>query len=131
MAFSAEFLDSLPSEPILAINEVVRTTLEYWRNLPASEESNDLEFFLEALLLRLEKVQSEMHKKMSDLDRFWGLIGDAGVALGKFGTEAKPIVDRIREISEIVWRTQARAEELPSNTPLPLLAYKDSDSVDR
>ncbi len=73
------------------------------------------------LLARLEKVQTEMHKKMSDLDRFWGLMGDAGVALGKFGEDAKPIVDRIREISEIVWRTQSRAEELPSDTPMGLL----------
>lgn len=73
------------------------------------------------LLARLEKLQSELHKRVSDLDRFWGLVGDAGVALGKLGTDAKPIVERIKEISEIVWRTQARTEELPSNTPHPLL----------
>ena len=59
---------------------------------------------------------------MSSLDRFWGLIGEAGVALGKFGQDAKPFVDRIREIAQIIWRTQARAEELPSGTPLPLLS---------
>jgi hypothetical protein len=55
------------------------------------------------------------------LDRLWGLIGDAGVVLGKFGESAKPIVDRIKEIAEIVWQTQSRAEELPSGTPIPLL----------
>jgi hypothetical protein len=74
------------------------------------------------LLRRLEKIQSELHKKVSDLDRFWGLIGDAGVVLGKFGKDAKPLVDRIKEIAEIVWQTQSRAEELPSGTPIPLLA---------
>lgn len=73
------------------------------------------------LLRRLEKLQAEVHKKVSDLDRFWGLIGDAGVALGKLGTDAKPIVDRIREVTEIVWQTQSRAEELPSGTNLPQL----------
>ena len=72
------------------------------------------------LLGRLEKVQAEMHKKMSDLDLLWGLVGEAGVALGKFGEEAKPFVDRIREITNIVWRTQSRAEELPSDTPFEL-----------
>ena len=77
------------------------------------------------ILRRLEKVQAEMHKKMSDLDRFWGLIGDAGVVLGKFGEDAKPFVDRIKEISEIVWRTQSRAEELPSDTPMGLLPEKE------
>ena len=71
------------------------------------------------LLDRLERVQSEFHKKISDLDRFWGLIGDAGVALGKFGNDAKPIVDRIRELTSLVWATQARTEGLPSNCPPP------------
>lgn len=73
------------------------------------------------LLARLEKLQSEMHKKVSDLDRFWGLVGDAGVVMGKLGNDAKPIVDRIKELADIVWRTQSRAEELPSGTQLPML----------
>lgn len=78
------------------------------------------------LLKRLEKLQQEIHKKQSDLDHFWGLVGDAGVAIGKFGKDAKPIVDRIREITDIVWRTQSRAEELPSGSLPPLLTH-DSD----
>lgn len=73
------------------------------------------------LLTRLEKLQTELHKKVSDLDRFWGLIGDAGVVLGKLGQDAKPIVDRVKEVAEIVWQTQSRAEELPSGTQIPML----------
>ena len=76
------------------------------------------------LLRRLEKLQGELHKKVSDLDKFWGLIGDAGVVMGKLGNDAKPIVDRMREIADIVWRTQSRAEELPSGTELPRLENK-------
>ena len=82
------------------------------------------------LLRRLEKLQAEMHKRMSDLDRFWGLIGDAGVVLGKMGTDAKPIVDRIREIADIVWQTQSRAEELPSGTKLPQLKNKPTSGAE-
>lgn len=78
------------------------------------------------LLRRLEALQSEMHKKMSDVDRIWGLVGDAGVAIGKFGKDAKPFVDRIKELSQIAWKTQARAEELPSSSVNPLLE-NDSD----
>jgi len=74
------------------------------------------------LLKRLEKLQSEVHKKISDLDKFWGLVGDAGVAVGKFGNDAKPIFDRIKEISQIVWQAQTRAEELPSGMEMPLLS---------
>ncbi|MES2186764.1 MAG: hypothetical protein V4505_19580 [Pseudomonadota bacterium] len=73
------------------------------------------------LLKRLEQLQQEIHKRVSDLDRFWGLIGDAGVVLGKLGANAKPIVDRIREITQIIWQTQSRTEELPSGTALPQL----------
>lgn len=73
------------------------------------------------LLKRLEHLQIEMHKKMSDLDKFWGLVGDAGVAIGKFGNDAKPFVDRIKEITDIIWRTQSKAEELPSSTQNPML----------
>ena len=81
------------------------------------------------LLLRLEKLQSELHKRMSDLDHFWGLIGDAGVALGKFGDDAKPLVDRFAEIVNIVWRTQAKAEELPSGASLPQLGHDRSKAL--
>lgn len=83
------------------------------------------------LLRRLEKLQAELHKKVSDLDRFWGLIGDAGVVLGKLGNDAKPIVDRVREIADIVWQTQSRAEELPSGTHLPFLEHKPHTEDDQ
>ncbi len=76
------------------------------------------------ILSRLERLQAELHKRMSSLDRFWGLVGEAGVALGKFGTDSKPFVDRIKDIAEIIWRTQAKTEELPSDAPFPILEDK-------
>ncbi len=78
------------------------------------------------ILRRLERLQSELHKKVADLDRFWGLIGDAGVMLRKLGHDAKPMVDRIREIADIVWHTQSLAEGLPSSSASPLLTFDDS-----
>jgi len=82
------------------------------------------------LLKRLEHLQSELHKRVSDLDRFWGLVGDAGVVLGKLGDDAKPIVDRIREMAEIVWKTQVRSEELPSDSNNPMLGHEENTGVD-
>ncbi len=75
------------------------------------------------LLSKLEKLQSELHKRVSDLDRFWGLVGDAGVVLGKLGSDAKPIVDRLKEIAQITWKTQARTEELPSDSSNPVIEH--------
>ncbi len=72
------------------------------------------------LLLKLEKLQAELHKKMSSLDRLWGITGELGVVLGKFGEDAKPLVDRFKEIMQITWRTQSRAEDMPSDSPPPL-----------
>ena len=53
------------------------------------------------LLKRFEALQSELHKKISDLDKFWGLIGDASIVLAKIGNNSKPIVDRVKEIADI------------------------------
>ena len=82
------------------------------------------------VLNKVESLQRELHKKITSLDKLWGLIGEAGVALGKFGSNAKPFVDRIKEIAQITWRTQARAEELPSGTTLPLLTSSDAEERD-
>lgn len=83
----------------------------------------------ERLLKKLEGLQKELHKKMSSIDKFWGLVGDAGIVLGKFGKDAKPLVDRISEIAQIIWRTQANAEELPSGANLPLLKHNDEKTT--
>lgn len=80
------------------------------------------------ILKRLEKLQSELHKKVSDLDRFWGLIGDAGVVIGKFGNDVKPIVDRIREMMDIVWRTQSKTEGLPEGGSIPFLSERSTEN---
>ena len=82
------------------------------------------------VLHKLEMLQRELHRRMSSLDRLWGLIGEAGVVLGKLGTDAKPFVDRVREIAEITWAAQARAEELPSSASLPLINTEEKKIED-
>lgn len=77
------------------------------------------------LLTRMEKLQSELHEKVSDLDMLWGLIGDAGVVLGKFGKDVKPIVDRIKEVTKITWKAQSKAEGLPEGANPALLGSDD------
>ncbi len=98
----------------------IQSLLNELRNL-VSQSNLFEEKHRRRLLKRVERLQQELHKKQSDLDHFWGLVGDAGVALGKFGNDAKPFVERIKEITDIVWRTQSRAEELPSDARPALL----------
>jgi hypothetical protein len=54
------------------------------------------------LLRRLEAMQAELHEKNSDIDRFWGFIGEVSVAVRKFGDDLKPITERAQEVSRII-----------------------------
>ncbi len=82
------------------------------------------------LFSRLERLQSELHKRVSDVDRFLGFVCDVGVVFEKLGKNAKPLVDRAREIASIVWHTQARAEELPSSAKPPAIGYGSGERSD-
>lgn len=81
------------------------------------------------MLKRLEKMQSELHKKMSDISRFYELMGDAGVALGKLGEGAKPIVEAIKELAGIAWKSQARAEQLQSDAGNPMIGHESEPKL--
>lgn len=81
------------------------------------------------MLRRLEKLQAELHKSVSDLDRFWGFIGDCSEAmqrLGKGGQEmgkaGQEIAGAVREILQIVYRTQLTCVGLPAPGSIPLLS---------
>jgi hypothetical protein len=104
----------------------VQTNINELRDLISDSEIIE-DNHKQRLLKRLERLQSELHKKMSDLDRFWGFVGDAGVVMGKLGKDAKPFTDRIKDVMSIVWRTQARAEELESGAPNPFLKKNNDE----
>ncbi len=100
----------------------VQTLINELRELLTKDSSLD-DDHKRRLLLRLEKLQKELHKRVSDLSNFYNLMGDAGVALGKLGKDAKPMVDRITEILQIGWKAQARAEKLPSSADNPMIGH--------
>jgi hypothetical protein len=54
------------------------------------------------LLRRLEAMHAELNKKTTDIDRFWGFIGEAGIAMRKFGEDLAPISERVLELGGIV-----------------------------
>lgn len=116
-AFGYEFTDGDLKRIRALINELRELITE---NTELDEEHKI------RLLKRLEKMQSEIHKKVSDLNAFYGLAVEASVMLKKVGENAKPIVDRIKELTGISWNTQARAENLPSGTEPPMLENNSS-----
>lgn len=66
------------------------------------------------LLRRVEKVQQELHKKVSDIDRFWGLCGESAVVMKKFGKAAGPFLPILSKIVDIVLGKVLEAEGLPA-----------------
>ena len=86
------------------------------RNLLARSTSLDSKH-QERLLKRLEALQKELHKETADLDRFWGFLMDTSATLKVVGENTKPMVDRVQEIANIIWRIQARAHGLPEDSP--------------
>lgn len=112
--FAYEFTDGDLSRIQDLINEL--------RDLLASDSALD-EGHKRRLLKRLEELQKELHKKVSDLSHFYSLMGDFGIATGKLGKNAKPFTDRIGELLGIAWKAQARAEQLPSSAENPMLGH--------
>ena len=79
------------------------------------------------LIKKLEKVQSELHKSVSDLDRFWGFCVDLSLVVGMMGENAKPTVDLVKKIVDIIWPAQTRAYELSSSLPFKMLGQAEDD----
>lgn len=118
--FGYEFTDGDLKRIQLLINELREM-------VSASTELDD--GHKQRMLKRLEKMQAELHKKMSDISRFYELMGDAGVALGKMGEGAKPFVERIKEIVDIGWKSQARAEQLQSDAENPMIGHESEPKL--
>lgn len=54
------------------------------------------------LLRKLDNMRSEFNKKTTDIDRFWGFLGEASIAMRKFGADLEPISERVLELARIV-----------------------------
>ena len=106
--------------------EQVQDRVDKLRGL-ISESQEFREDHKNRLLNKLEKLQSELHKRVSDLDRFWGFFIDASIVLGQVGENAKPMVEVIKEIVGLIWPAQTRAYELPSNLPFKLLGQSEDE----
>jgi len=84
------------------------------------------------ILERLEKLQAEIHKRVTKLEHAWLLVPEIGLAIGQFGKDAAPMWDRLNETLRIVAGAEARRAEFPSNYEPPFLPSPDfgGDSVD-
>ena len=77
------------------------------------------------LQAKLERLQTELHKRMSDYDRAYGILIDGIVLVQKFGESVKPITALIRELGNLFWRSHSRAEQLPGDAILQIPTDSD------
>jgi hypothetical protein len=49
--FDESYLDSLPNDPLLAVNEITHNAIDYWADLPSHQLHTEVDFFLEAFAI--------------------------------------------------------------------------------
>lgn len=77
----------------------------------------------ERLLRRLEKLQLELHTKVSSLDRLYGTTMEVVVVAQNLGDESQSVIDIAGKIFGIIWAVHSRKDGLGLSqtiVPLPL-----------
>jgi hypothetical protein len=92
----------------------IQQHLDVLRELIAGAEELQEEHKLR-LFRRLDQLRAELNKKVSDLDRFWGLIGDVRVVVQKIKDQDRvtKTLQRVWLIAKIVFAAQQIAHQLP------------------
>jgi hypothetical protein len=106
-----------PGTPVFALTRDERQkVLQLASEMRACVVSSD--FFDHAhkvrLIKRISAIEAEVHKPRGLFDVILGGLNDAGEALGKFGNDVKPIVDRMKEIAKITRGKSEEYESLPA-----------------
>lgn len=83
------------------------------------------------LMKRLEDLQRELHKQVSDFDNVWGLLVESAAYLGRAGEKAKPITDRLRDLKDIFWSNVKEHENLPRKQEFPELEDQREEEKSR
>lgn len=83
------------------------------------------------LMKRLEDLQRELHKQVSDFDNVWGLLVESAAYLGRAGEKAKPITDRLRDLKDIFWNNVKDRENLPRKQDFPELESRREEENSR
>jgi len=86
------------------------------------------------VLNKLEKLQEELHKSVSDLSVLYGRIVEASEVVGKVGRNIDPFTNRAKEFIRILQKKQDETEGLPEsndglpgpNSDIPALDSEDS-----
>lgn len=119
MLLGKRFAYSLEDDEI----DEIKATITKLRKLISEKIDYDDEY-KRRLLIRLNALERELHNKMSNLDKFFGVMTDIKVFTFKLiheAPDAKPFIAEITELTKqlkgLIWGPFARAEKLPEGLP--------------
>ncbi len=126
---SADYLGILEKIPLIVVEDEdaarIQTLLNELRDAIRGAEYLR-EDHRQRLLSRLEKLQREFHKTMSDQDRVWGFLTEAFSIFKAAGTQAIPALRKAEEMARICGRIQRRFFGLPDDSPIEVLTGADA-----
>jgi hypothetical protein len=118
-----DYLYEFNSEELKTIRMLLYQLKSFLNESPHLESQ-----FTQRLTRKIDNISKDLHVEMPTLDTLWGLVGEAGVLVGKAGEKVSMIVNKIREIIHVIWQVQARSENLSTEeTPMMFLSYKEPE----
>ncbi|MGR3548131.1 MAG: hypothetical protein ACU0CB_14005 [Roseovarius sp.] len=82
------------------------------------------------LLNRIAAIEAEVQKPRGIFDVVRGGMNDLGETLGKFGTDIKPLTDRMREVVDIARRKTTEYDQIPGPEEVKQLPPPSEEIVD-
>ncbi len=70
-------------------------------------------------------LKRELKPEMPNFDRFWSLVGYTGILYGLYEQKTMRIIEKIKELLNIIWKVIAKAEGLPSTSPVLTIIFKE------
>lgn len=116
---------TLPSETYSRIQTLINEIREQ-----ITESDNIDDFHKKRILDRLEKLQHELHNKITNYDVLLARAVQLGQVLGIIGKDIKPIVDRAGEICQAISHANPELESLPpgeSSSFIPLASSGNTE----
>lgn len=82
------------------------------------------------LLNRIAAIEQQVHSEKGRFDVILGGISDLGETIGKFGTDIKPLTDRMSEIRKITRQATKEYDQLPAPDEIKKLPAPDEPQGD-
>ncbi|GAB5438292.1 hypothetical protein [Falsiruegeria mediterranea] len=77
------------------------------------------------LLNRVAAIEQQVHSKEGLFDVILGGVSDVGETLGKFGTDVKPLTDRMKEVMQIARKGTKEYNQIPAPEEVKRLPAPD------